>query len=372
MSGSFRELALADIVGELPGVGAFSSNPSAARDLDVWIATLGFEERCYAVGNALADEGARAAHVLICTYETNTADNQANADAIIECARRLGRDPEWIAADQLGFADALRRRLRALRDDAARPLRVAWDMSAASNEVTVILASVLFETDCDLEVMYAEAAVYFPTILEYQSDPGRWHGEERMGLDQGTLNIRISSEHPGEHSSQLPHHLVVIPGYSRDRVRRVISRIEAAFLDDLPGAPITWMIGTPHKAADAWRRQALLEIHAVPREHDPVELSTFHYTDTMNELERVHVQWGLKRNITLCPMGSKLQALGCALFCRSRPDVRVMFAQPEQYNASHYTEGVSHLWSVVFGRVDVLDARLGEVGTLVRSSTCEG
>jgi hypothetical protein len=44
--------------------------------------------------------------------------------------------------------------------------------------------------------MYAEADVYFPTRDEYQVDPGRWSGEDRMGLDRGTLNIRVSTEHP--------------------------------------------------------------------------------------------------------------------------------------------------------------------------------
>lgn len=372
MSGSLREVTIADMVSEMPSVVPLSCDSSSARAIDLWIATLGFEERCHAIGEALANEGARAAHAIVCTYETNPAENEANRAAIAGCATRLGCTPEWIAADQLGFADALRGRLRVLREEANRPLRVAWDMSAASNEVTMMLASVLLETDCELEVMYAEAAVYFPTEDEYRADPGNWRGEGHMGLDQGTLNIRISSEHLGEHSSQLPHHLILIPGYSRDRVRRVISRVEAALLADLPGAPITWMVGSPHRARDAWRRQALVEIHAIPPEHDPVELSTFRYTDTLHELERVYADTGLTRNITLCPMGSKLQALGCALFCRARPDIRVMFAQPEQYNASHYTEGVRDLWSVRFGRVDLLDARLREIGTLVRSYSNAG
>jgi hypothetical protein len=367
---ALRQITMADVVSSLPTVQPLRCDPDRPRRLDLLITTLGFEERCRAVPRVLVvGESCRAEQVIVCTYETNATENEQNADALGEAVRALDHEPQWMAADEMGFADVLRRRLRELRQDAGRPLRVAWDISVTSNEVMLKLASVLVETDSELEVLYAEADVYFPTHDEYQADPGRWSGEDRMGLDRGTLNIRVSSEHPGEHSSQLPHHLILIPGYNRDRVRRVISKVEPQFLLDLPGAEITWLIGMPHNPHDVWRRDAVMEIHAVPDEHEPVELSTFHYTDTLLELERVYQRWALLCNLTVAPMGSKLQALGCALFCCAHPDVRVMFAQPEEYNAARYTQGVRNLWSVPLGPLDKLVGRLLDVGTLTREPT---
>lgn len=364
MTGILREATVADVVSTLPTVMPLKSDTSSPRQLDLWIATLGFEERCYAMGDALVQEGARAGHVILCRYATNPIENQANADALVDRGRQLGHEPDWLDADQPNFTGELRVTLRELREQLDRPLRVAWDISVASNELTVNLASVLLDTDCVLEVMYAEAAIYYPTRDEYAADPGRWRESDRMGLDQGTLNMRVSSEHPGEHAGQLEDHLILIPGYSRDRVRRVISKL--GLLSELPRASINWLIGRPHADADAWRRDALVAIHDIPPEHDHAELSTFNYGDTMIELERIYQRVGISHNITLCPMGSKLQALGCALFGRARPDVRVMFAQPEQYNAKRYTEGVRALWRVALGPQDDLAARLADIGTLTR------
>ena len=365
MSERLREVTIGDVVSALPTVEPLATDASNARQLDLWIATLGFEDRCSAVGDALAREGARAKHVLICRYETNPTDNEVNADALLECARRLDHEPDWLDADQPNFAEALRQRLRELHEAASRPLRVAWDISVASNELVVNIASVLLDMNCELEVMYAEAAIYYPTREEFAADSERWREDETMGLDRGTLNMRVSSEHPGEHASQLPDHLMLIPGYSRDRVRRVISKV--GMLSDLPHASINWLIGRPHVDADAWRRDALITIHDIPPEHDRTELSTFSYGETMIELERVYARVGLSHNITLCPMGSKLQALGCALFGRARPGVRIMFAQPEQYNAQHYTKGVRALWRIAFGSQVDIAARLANVGTLERT-----
>ena len=80
--------------------------------------------------------------------------------------------------------------------------------------------------------------------------------------------------------------------------------------------------------------------------------------------DQIYRKWGLSHNISLAPMGSKYQALGCALYCQARPDVRVMFAQPEEYNVSRYTEGLRNLWCLRLSSTTELTASLADIGTL--------
>ena len=68
--------------------------------------------------------------------------------------------------------------------------------------------------------------------------------------------------------------------------------------------------------------------------------------------------------ITLSPLGSKMQALGTALFCYMHPDVRVIFSTPKEYNATQYSKGCKEVWKLDFGPLSELRRRLDQVGTL--------
>ena len=66
----------------------------------------------------------------------------------------------------------------------------------------------------------------------------------------------------------------------------------------------------------------------------------------------------------MSPLGSKMQALGTALFCYMHPEVRLVFALPKEYNAADYSTGCKDFWQVDFGPFDKLRANLDKVGML--------
>jgi hypothetical protein len=364
MMDSLREIKGDDIASTLPQPQEVGD--SLQRNFDLWVGALGFEDRCCKVPKALADGGSTCKLALISSYSTNSDQNRAREGELLKNLDRFSEKRDWIEADSQSLSNQLRTRLQQLRSAADRPLRIGWDISVSSNRLILNLGQALLEGDSELEVLYSEAATYFPTEDEYDADPGRWNEGERMGLDRGTLNVRTSKAFHGEHSSQLANRLVIIPGYNRDRVRKVISNVDSQFLVEMEAAPISWLVGSPHMEADAWRERAVTEIHDIPSKHESQPVSTFDYIETLRVLEGIHERWGLNCNITLAPMGSKMQALGCVLFCVARPDIRVVFAQPEEYNAARYTAGVRKSWSVHLGRVDDLVNRLMSIGTLVR------
>jgi len=343
-----------------------SLDAPVTRQLDVWIGTLGFEDRGYAIAEGLARGNSSSRLALLCRYDTNQKDNEAQEERLLAEVDRFAETREWLDADKPVFPGQLRMHLQDLQQQLGQALRIGWDISVASNQLILSIGQILLEGDGELEIFYTEAETYFPTKDEYEADPGRWTGEDRMGLERGTLNVRTSSAYPGEHSAQLANRLLIIPGYNRDRVRKVISNVDSQFLVEPRPAPITWFVGRPHAPHDAWREKAVREIHNIPADHEDIPVSTFDYREMLLALERIYAIWGLKSNITLAPMGSKMQAFGCILFCFARPDVRVLFAQPEEYNASRYTKGTRALWSIEVGRLENLTGQLLNVGTLVR------
>jgi len=121
----------------------------------------------------------------------------------------------------------------------------------------------------------------------------------------------------------------------------------------------------PHHEQDRWRLAAMKRINAIPQDAPQVEVSTFDYKDTLRVLERLHGELSGSYTITLSPLGSKMQALGTALFCYMHPDVRIIFSTPREYNAAQYSKGCKAVWKIEFGSLDEeLRRKLDQVGTL--------
>jgi hypothetical protein len=93
-------------------------------------------------------------------------------------------------------------------------------------------------------------------------------------------------------------------------------------------------------------------------------VSTFDYQDSLRILEKIHLERANTFRLTLSPMGSKMQALGAALFCCLHPDVRVVFVTPREYNAAHYSEGCKATWMIDFGFLPRMRDLLDRVGQL--------
>jgi hypothetical protein len=357
-----RVVPVEDVVALVPDLVRLDARVPA--DFDVLICALGFEQRCVGIAASLAETGCSSATAIMLTYATNAEDNRRRQSELEGYLVSLGAAVSELEVDDPGFNRRLREALGAVAKPDDRPLRVALDISVASSQAVMRVVHELLRADCDLEVLYAEAESYFPLRAEYENDPEAWSDEDRLNLERGVLTVEFSSEYPGDHDAQLPHVVVLFPGFSRDRTRRILAKVDAEFIIDFDHAPVIWMLGVPPREASKWRRDAVREVQGIPMGHDQHEVSTFDPRETLLVLEGVYARCGLDRNLTLSPMGSKMQALGAALFCYARPDIRVAFARPAEYNASRYSIGIGPLWSLSLGDTLALRRALRRVGTV--------
>jgi hypothetical protein len=222
---------------------------------------------------------------------------------------------------------------------------------------------VLLEFDIKLVILYSEAAAYYPTKEQALKDASRESDEEAGDLYKGVSSVTVSDEHPGYHVEQLPDCLMLFPGFTADRSRAVISEVDASLLLE-PGDKVVWLLGVPHLECDLWRLDIMRQANGIRETAPQLQVQTFDYRDSMRKLEAIYQERVGWYKITLSPMGSKMQALGAALFCHSRPDVRVVFATPKEYNASRYSEGCKARWKVDFGRLGSLRKVLQDLDIL--------
>ena len=271
---------------------------------------------------------------------------------------------EPVEADTPDFPTNLRALIElAVSEAEEKPPRVTIDISVTANRLLLRCIKVLLEYKICLRVVYSEAAIYHPSEEEYERNAAQWKEEGLFGLERGVGDVMPSIDHPGTALDPLPDSLILFPSLKGDRSKAVVSSVDPSLLQE-PGGKVVWLLGIPHLCQDQWRLAAMKQINGIGENTRSFEVSTFDYKDTLQRLESLHAELSEKSRITLSPLGSKMQALGTALFCYMHPDVRVILSTPKEYNAAQYSEGCKDVWTINFGSLEELRRNLDQVGTL--------
>lgn len=331
------------------------------QDADVFLCALGFEPRCLKLPEALAGAGFRCGRAIYFEYQSNPSENDSNRSALMSQLSTISPSVESMDADSPDFTHRLRSLFRELRS-VVTP-RVTIDISVFGNRLAFKLYAVLLDANVAVTLLYAEAAIYHPTQEEYLHAPSKWGAEQEFGLERGVSSISFSAEHPGQFLDLQPDFVIVFPAFSPDRSKAAIEWIDPSLVAT-PDSKVIWFVGIPHHEIDRWRVGAVEAHHNIVDSTAHLEVSTFEYKDTLQLLHRVCAQHNEQFNLSLVPLGSKLQALGAALCCFIHPEVRVVFAVPREYNAATYSEGTKAIWKIDIGHMSNLRSTLLEVGTL--------
>ena len=359
-----RSIDLSGVVGALPEPVAVLDKACIQRNGELFICALGFEDRAVSVAVALAGGGSRFDKVCLIEYDTNRQDNDVNRGQLVECLNKICPDVCGLHGDDAAFFEQLKAAVDGVpTGEGGRPPRVTIDISVLANRVLMASLQVLIEADIELTILYSEADSYHPTTEEYARDPAAWKSEQLLGLERGVADVLISPTHGGQHLDPLPDCVILFPGFRAERSHAVIGKIDPSLLLS-PGRKVVWLLGVPHLEADRWRLAAMREINAISSARE-CNVSTFDYREALRTLESVYEEFSEGHNITLAPMGSKNQGLGCALFCYMHPDVRIVVTKPKEYNARCYSHGCKGIWNVDFGPMSVLRGLLNSVGKLV-------
>lgn len=354
---------LEDQIGSLPEIQqADISNEMRGQSAALFLCALGFEPRCLALPQALADAGFSCERALYLEYQSNPTENDANRSALVSHLSALSQSVESMDGDAPDFTQRLRSLFLELGRRASPP-RVVVDISVLGNRLAFKVLAVVLDANVDLLVIYAEAAIYHPTQEEYLAAPEKWGAEQDFGLERGVSNITISPEHPGQFLDLLPDFVMLFPAFNPDRSKAALEWIDPSLIA-APGQRVMWFVGIPHLVTDEWRRDAVKAHHKIADSSLHVDVSTFSYKDSIRVLHSACETYGETHNLTLVPLGSKLQAFGAALCCIMHPEVRVLFPVPRAYNALAYSEGTKATWKIPLGAVRKVRAGILDVGTL--------
>jgi hypothetical protein len=356
-----RRIEFAEIAAQLPDIEPLE--PEHLRDGALYICALGFEPRCLTVSAALADAGRRFDHCIVLEYDTNRAENELNRPHLMRLLSRLSNSIRRIEVDVIDFIDRLRGELRAIAAANAREPTIMLDVSVLANRALFRSLKPLLEANISLTILYSEAAVYHPTEETYRKNADQWTSDSLLGLEQGVSDIRISRDFPGQQLEALPDSVVVFPSFNGSRTNAVLAKVDPALVIN-PSDNVIWLVGVPHLAEDHWRIDAMKKINNINDNQTWFQVSTFSYKETFQILHNIYRERSAQFNLSISPLGSKLQALGCVLFCFQHLDVRVIYSIPSQYNAMRYSDGCKALWQIKFGGTAQLRSLINSAGKL--------
>lgn len=364
-TGGLREVArlqqtvLEDVMTAFPDIIPFVPPPNVTSD--IFLCALGFEPRCLENARRLAAAGWRIDKCLILTLNSNTENDRKNLGPLCDELGKISSRVETLNADEARYTRSLSRAVNG--DESTSTKRVHFDISVAANRLLLRSLHTLLRSDAIVTVLYAEAEIYHPTLEAFNSDHAQWIADGPLGLEQGVELVEASFTYPGQHIDALPQCVVLFPSFRRERSASVISHVDPSLLVS-PGDQLVWIIGVPHLEKDQWRVDAMRAINAIRPDAVQYEVSTFDYRDTLRRLELIYRDKWERFNISVSPIGSKLQALGTALVCYLHPDIRLVFAVPKVYNAAQWSEGCREVWQVDMGSMATVRARLDSVGSL--------
>jgi len=341
-----KEIEVEEVCASLPAISPYIPSQDSTND-DLFLCACGFEPRCTSIAVELKNKKYGTQHSIFFEYETNTSDNLRNRPELISALSVFTKtEPTAVICRDLDFVADFGGRLDSMLTSTDQLPTITFDISACSSELILCTLRLLFERKIKLRILYSEAAVYHPTRAEYESSPEEWTTDTGSGMSTGILKVKECPVYPGTNPDQLPTVLVAFPTFKPERIKSVVS--------DLQPSKTIWMIGIPHLPENRWRTEAMKEINSVPPGDPVFELNTFEYTETFSRLEQVYRQHEFTNHIEICPLGSKLQNVGLALFCLLRQDVALRYSTPESFNPKQYTEGIKDLWQIDFGATESL------------------
>lgn len=285
------------------------------------VSCLSFEERSLAVAETLVGPGIRR-WLCIVNNDIET-DISTIRDRALSIAKRAGVTIEFLEAskrDPLRLADALIR--LAEEPGLAEPLQWTADITTMTHEMLLIIVAAADEIVSpwkDLRLIYNVAGQY-----SGDDEP------ENKWISRGIHDVRSVIGYPGAWSPGEQTTLVALPGFDPERMQLMVEEIEP----DQLIVGIAYPVGKHHAwSADKNRgiAEQLLTTHRGTTFEYPA-LDPFGAVDAV-----IRVLQGVKTNVLLAPLNSKISTAAIGVLVRRRPEWQICYAPAFIYNLSYAT-----------------------------------
>ncbi|WP_254508573.1 hypothetical protein [Anatilimnocola floriformis] len=332
-----------------------------SKAISCLVAIAGFEPRCYAATEVLANGNWRASKgVCVCYCNSKTRlPNGKYKDRLLGHMRTVlgGNEPSILEHDdhllERDFGTAILNELLSQGIDVRDPAtHIVVDITVGSSRLLLEGLHALFSSSASVTVVYSEASQYRPYFNEYleNAEERRLHTlEPPEFLTLGVESVEVLRRIPGQNADARPAYLIMFPSFAYTR--------SSAVLQELAPSRVQWIFGIPHLVENRWRLDAQREYHhgLMERAHRQCLVSTFDYRETLEVLENIFRKRRLDYGVFVASLGSKMQKVGQVLFHLLRPEAAAVVSIPRTWDPERFSSDESkEVYSVSFGQCSAI------------------
>ncbi|MCL6098414.1 MAG: hypothetical protein M1391_07565 [Bacteroidetes bacterium] len=323
---------------------------------DIFVGAVGFEDRTIDAVKKLTEKNVKINNVLLFEFDIYYDANEKQRQNFEELIPMLtnGKPHRPINApvgvpDPV-FSERFKSLLNALSK--GKNLKIIFDCTSCPSLILSKALSVLLSFNCELTILYSEAAQYFPTREDWESGKLVPLEKRVQGPFAGVRFVAKPPELQSDDTGEYPVLLILFPTVNTERTDGVLAEIE-------PDSRI-WLFGEPHDLKNNSYRLEMAKAFASPIVHPGDKwssVSTFDYKRSFLNLAGIFSRFRFSNRIVVMPHGSKMQTLGVGLFARIH-QLSMVFAMPKSYNPERYSSGCKEVWAIQIGSVESLSNRL--------------
>ncbi|MEP1420527.1 MAG: hypothetical protein ABJK59_02000 [Erythrobacter sp.] len=228
--------------------------------------------------------------------------------------------------------------------------KLLFDVTGSSRSLMIRLLSTLHDSDLSFDILYTEAAEYYPEKEQFEKQIGEVDVDTAEGLTTAYHRLSRYEQSRILHSSHCeieefddlrglirpnyPLFLITFLTFKRGRLSAILSALEANAKLLIRGVPVRkdlkWRVDAikvPN--ADLISDRELIDLETLNWE------VTYDYLVSQYELDSNRFRY----NFIVAPLGSKMQTVACWKFAKERPEVSLITSTPVEHYFDRYSNG---------------------------------
>ncbi len=221
---------------------------------------------------------------------------------------------------------------------------VIFDITGCSRTIMMNVLSTLYDSGLEFDLLYTEAEEYYPTFGDFEEIANEEdlqkafvkmnEFENSKVLHSSHCEIEEFDDLKGQMLPNYPLFLITFLPFKRGRLSAILQALETNVRVLVRGQPVRDDL--------KWRGDSV-DIPNFDLLSDSIvyDVETLDWRATYNFLcAQYENNYNRYRfNFIVAPLGSKMQTVGCWLFAKERPEIRVITSTPKQHYPNKYSIG---------------------------------
>ncbi len=310
----------------------FSKLKKNEEIFDLYICSLGFEDRSLGSNNHLIQKKIKAKHTLVIRYDENVDENESKKDDFENSLKKISPTFTYVEYSFSNPDKFVKRFTTILKKYKTKPESVIINITSFVTYVLLTTINYSFDNFKHIKIIYTSPKKY---SIQTKNAKSFASGVKKIFTVKGFTGSIL----PGYGSL-----LIMLLGYDIIRSRGILHEIQPAKKIAIMPKPTTKKMNAEYLKNKNEHRKS------IDSKKDFIEFTIFDIKGIIEKLGEIRTTYIETHNIMLSLNGSKLHAIASILFAKKYSDIQLLLSTPIEYYPKSYSNGTSQSFEITFER----------------------